>query len=103
MDLIDLRGRIDAVDKQLIELFCERMRLTAAAGVAKFKLGLPLNDDKRELEIRERIAGLADKELAPYVNQFYQALFHLAKQYQVLRPAMGKQPEITDEQIRNRS
>ncbi|MCL1976030.1 MAG: chorismate mutase [Firmicutes bacterium] len=93
MDIIKLRERIDAVDKLLVDLFCERMKLAAEAGVEKFQLGLPLNDDKRELEIRKKIAGLPDKELAPYVNQFYQTLFHLAKEYQILRPAMGKQPE----------
>lgn len=87
MDLSEIRGRIDTVDTQLLELFCERMRLAGAAGAAKNRLGLPLNDDRREREISARAARLAGREFAPYARQFCRALFSITKEYQVYRSA----------------
>jgi chorismate mutase len=98
MFLADIRGCIDMVDEQLIKLFCERMRLVAAAGEAKYRLGLPLSDDAREQEISVRSARLAGKELAPYARQFCQALFKIFKEYQVHQLAMYRRPEAADEQ-----
>jgi len=101
MGMTDIRRRIDVVDNQLTELFCERMRLAAQAGAAKRRLGLPLNDDVREREICMRAAQLAGKELAPYAWQFFKSLFIIAKDYQVHQPALEKQPEADDKQAKS--
>lgn len=100
MNLMDLRGRIDAVDERLVELFCERMRLAGAAGVAKSRLGLPLSDDAREQEISARAAQMAGKKLAPYARQFCKALFTIAKEYQVHQSVIVREPEKEDEPAR---
>ena len=87
MELTNIRGRIDALDNQMLELFCERMRLAAEAGAAKYRLGLPLSDDVREREIIAWAARVAGKDLAPYTRQFCEALFSIAKEYQVYHGA----------------
>lgn len=97
MELAELRGLIDTVDAQLFELFCERMRLVAAVGTAKSKLGLPINDDRREREICSHAVRLAGKELAPYAWQFCRALFTIAKEYQVQQSSANRQKRDTDD------
>jgi len=98
MHLSEIRGHIDSVDDQLIELFCERMRLVTAAGETKSQLGLPLSDDAREQEISARAARLAGTELASYARQFCQALFRIAKEYQVHQSASYRRSGAVDEQ-----
>ncbi len=58
-DLNDLRGRLDGVDRRLVETL--RERLDTVAGIARIKAeGLSfLRDHERESELLERIAGWA--------------------------------------------
>ena len=48
MELSDYRARIDQIDRQLVELFAQRMN--TAAGIAAYKKehGLPVLDPVRE-------------------------------------------------------
>ena len=50
MELSDYRARIDQIDRQLVELFAQRMN--TAAGIAAYKKehGLPVLDPVRERE-----------------------------------------------------
>ena len=57
MDLNDYRLKIDAIDKELLRLFSERMDV--ASEIARFKAenGLPVLDSARE---REQLLAVAD-------------------------------------------
>jgi chorismate mutase len=92
MDLTDIRDRIDEVDEQLVKLLSERIQLAAQASTAKWKQGLPINDNKREQEICVRAAKLAGREFAPYTLRFFQAIFSITKDYQVQRAALDRWP-----------
>lgn len=57
MELSDYRARIDQIDRQLVELFAQRMN--TAAGIAAYKKehGLPVLDPVREREKLLDVAG----------------------------------------------
>src|SRR5689334_22737943 len=64
MDLSTLRDRIDAVDRQIIALLAERLRIVEEVAIAKLEAASPFRDREREerllLRLRERAteAGL---------------------------------------------
>lgn len=70
-ELADLRSKIDAVDRQLIELLAERYALSKAAQAHKAAQGIGAYDAEREramLVERERWA--AEKKLPPVSSIF---------------------------------
>ena len=82
MDLKDLRNEIDAIDEELVKLFCQRMDV--AARVANFKKAnnLPVLDASREEAKIRDVMGKATPEMAEYVRQLYKTLFELSRNYQ---------------------
>ncbi|MDF1564656.1 MAG: bifunctional chorismate mutase/prephenate dehydrogenase [Deltaproteobacteria bacterium] len=64
--LSELRGQIDAIDAQLIQLLVERARLTARVGQVKEAEGLPLYAPEREAALlARRREQAAEAGLAP--------------------------------------
>ncbi|NIQ94657.1 MAG: chorismate mutase [Desulfuromonadales bacterium] len=53
MDIDDIRKRIDALDRQLLEIFNERANLALAIGEIKKEQGIPVYDPNREKRIFE--------------------------------------------------
>lgn len=82
MDLKDLRKEIDAIDEELVKLFCQRMDV--AGRVANFKKAnnLPVLDASREEAKLQDVMGKATPEMAEYVRQLYKTLFELSRNYQ---------------------
>ena len=82
MDLKDLRNEIDAIDEELVKLFCQRMDV--AGRVANFKKAnnLPVLDASREEAKILDVMGKATPEMAEYVRQLYKTLFELSRNYQ---------------------
>lgn len=58
-ELLRLRDRIEAVDRQLIGLIAERVQLALAVGTAKEAAGLPILDPPREAAVVRRAGALA--------------------------------------------
>lgn len=82
-ELTQLRGQIDKVDAQLVQLFEERMALSLKIGEAKRAAGLPVEDLEREKRILEaRAENLSNTELIPYWTKFHKTLIDLSKEYQ---------------------
>ena len=82
MDLDTLRGQIDAVDDQLLELFIQRMEIVKRVAEYKIKNGLPVLHAVREEEILARIAKKAGAAMAPYAADFYRALMAVSRSMQ---------------------
>ena len=82
MDLNELRGQIDKIDDQLVELFCQRMEV--AAGIADFKQAnnLPIFVPGREREKLRDVAKKSRPELENYTRVLYSMLFELSRSYQ---------------------
>ena len=83
MDLTQLRGRIDAIDDELIRLFCRRMDVAAQIADYKKEHGLPILVPARESEKLLDVAEKAGPEMADYAKDLYTTLFRLSREYQV--------------------
>ena len=85
MDLKDLRGQIDKIDDQLVELFAKRMDVAAAIGDYKKEHNLPVFVPAREREKLKDVAEKAGPEMANYTRVLYSMLFELSRSYQSKR------------------
>jgi len=67
--LAELRTRIEALDRSLIDLIAERVQIARAVGAAKRELGVPTLDPAREAAVVRRAgelareAGLGDEDV----------------------------------------
>ncbi|HEX4338261.1 MAG TPA: chorismate mutase [Polyangiaceae bacterium] len=62
-ELESLRLAIDDVDRKLLELMTERVRLVLAVGDFKRARQMPVYDPERERRVLERLASLAEPPL----------------------------------------
>lgn len=61
-DLARIRGEIEQIDRSLIRLIAERVRLARVVGNAKRIAGLPTLDPAREAAVVRRAGALAREE-----------------------------------------
>ncbi len=81
-DLNYLREEIDRVNKELIELFIERMKISEEIGEYKREKGIKIFDSKREDEIiTEAIQGREDK-YKEYIEEFLKELMKMSRDIQ---------------------
>jgi chorismate mutase/prephenate dehydratase len=84
MDLSTLRDRIDAVDRQIIALLAERLRIVEEVATAKLEAASPFRDRQREeallLRLRERAveAGLDPHQ----VERLYRVVMDMSVAHQ---------------------
>jgi len=93
MDIQKLRAEFDALDDQLTELFCKRMRLSAEMAALKKQEGLKTLDREREREILARVCNQAGEGLDMYTRMLYSFLFDLSRAYQTT--LSGVETELT--------
>ena len=62
-ELDALRRAIDDVDRRLLELMAERVRLVLAVGDVKRAHQMPVYDPERERRVLDRLASLAEPPL----------------------------------------
>ena len=68
-ELIGIRDEIERIDRQLIDLIAQRVRLARRVGIVKRNAGLPTLDPPREAAVVRRAgelareAGLADEDV----------------------------------------
>lgn len=80
MDLNQLRNNIDDIDKQILELFMQRMEL--CKGVADYKKAnnLPVFQGGREQQVIDRIKALTnDKELESGTSALFTTIMDISK------------------------
>ncbi len=82
MDLTDYRRQIDAVDTRLVDLFAERMRISAEIGAYKKEHGLAVLNAGREQEKLKAVADASPEDLAGYTRELYSLLMELSRAYQ---------------------
>ena len=82
MELQELRQKIDAIDEELIRLFCQRMEVSKAVGAYKKERSLPIFVPEREQEKLADVAAKAGPEMAGYIKRLYDAIFTLSRDYQ---------------------
>lgn len=87
-ELQDLRRDIDAIDRELVELFRRRMDVTARVGAYKRSRGVPVLDQERERQVLQNKGELAGEALRPAVITLYQTIMALSRRQQ--RDLMGQ-------------
>ena len=85
MDLTEIRQDIDNIDRQLVDLFCQRMALAAQVADYKKANNLPIFVPGRERDILQRVAEQAGPEMDDYARTLYSMLFELSRSYQAKR------------------
>ena len=82
MDIQELRGQIDGIDDQLVQLFSKRMDIAAQIAAYKKENNLPIFAPAREREKLLDVAQKAGPEMANYTRVLYSMLFELSRSYQ---------------------
>jgi monofunctional chorismate mutase len=78
-----LRKEIEAVDKEMLELFIKRMDISYQIGSYKKEHHLPVFDEKREKALLEKQRELLDNEvLWPLYKEFLKEVMRLSKEFQ---------------------
>ncbi len=85
MDLTEIREKIDSIDEQLVQLFCQRMALSAKVADYKKANQMPIFVPAREREILQSVSAKAGPEMANYTRVLYSMLFELSRSYQSKR------------------
>ena len=85
MDIKAFRDQIDNVDKQLVDLFVQRMNLSAQIADYKKEHNMPIYVPGREREKLQDVATQAGPEMENYTRVLYSMLFELSRSYQSKR------------------
>ena len=67
LDLNELRKEIDAVDENMVKLFCRRMEISKKVSDYKAQRGLPVLDAARERQKMVQVTGFAGPEMESYI------------------------------------
>lgn len=81
-ELVQLRSRIDEIDKALLRLFIERMNVVKELAVYKREHGASVLDERREKEILEKMRK-SGGAMEPYVEKLFRMLISLSREYQL--------------------
>ena len=82
MDLEALRKEIDAVDREIIDLFAKRMDIAANIAQYKKENGKAVFDPVREQEKLEVIASLSREDIKDHTVSLFKKLFELSRLHQ---------------------
>lgn len=82
MELSEIRKRIDEVDSKLVDLFVERMALSAQVADYKKENNLPIYVPSREREKLQEVANQAGVDMDNYTRVLYSMIFELSRSYQ---------------------
>ena len=81
-DLQSLRAQIDQIDRQMVELFLQRMDVTRRVGLYKAEHNLPVLDQERERQVLLEKGELAGEALRPAVTTLFQTIMALSRRQQ---------------------
>ena len=99
IDLLQSREKIDAIDKEIVELFERRMEI--ANDVAEYKLstGKKVYDRERELQKLEALQGLASNDFNRHaVSELFTQIMSISRKWQYSRLASYNK-NLTFEQV----
>jgi chorismate mutase/prephenate dehydratase len=82
MDLYELRGQIDGIDDELVQLFCRRMEVAEQIAEYKRQNDLPILAPAREREKLRDISQKAGSDMANYARVLYSMIFELSRSHQ---------------------
>ena len=79
----ELRSSIESIDKQMADLFEQRMEISGQVAEYKKEHGLPILDKEREKVLIAKNAGyLKNKDFEVYYKDFIESILTISKNYQ---------------------
>ena len=86
LDLEALRGEIDGIDRELVDLLVKRLQVTEEVAKWKKEQNRPVYDAKREKELLNRVESLGGETYGSYIRTLYESLTSLSRtnQHRVL-------------------
>ena len=81
-DLKELRGKIDSIDAQLVDLFKQRMAVSRDIAAYKKEHSLPTLDAGRERALLAKVGTQAGEELAEYTESVFRSILAAGRSYQ---------------------
>ena len=96
--LTDSRAAIDRIDRALVQLFCERMQVSADVAEYKRAVGMAVTDAARERALLSKVSELAGEEMEENVRTLYATILAISKAYQHerLNTSSKLEKKITD-------
>ncbi len=82
MNLEELRARIDSIDSQMVQLFCQRMETAGQIAAYKKENNLPVQAPGRERELLASIANQAGEDMAEYAEAVYKTILSVSRSHQ---------------------
>ena len=74
--IAELRGQIDEIDRQLIELFERRMDVAREIGAVKREHNLGIRNERREMEVKANCRAYLQKRPVPGLRPVYDEVRH---------------------------
>lgn len=87
IDLLECRGEIDRIDKEIVRLFQKRMKVSERVAEYKIDTGKPVLDPERERQKLKTLGELADSDFNRLgVQELFQQIMAISRkrQYQLL-------------------
>ena len=81
-ELEQLRGDIDAIDRQIVDLMKQRMETVAQVAEYKKANNIPVLDTGRERALLSKVGQEAGEELADYIQSMYRAIMAASRSYE---------------------
>ncbi|MCR5297302.1 MAG: prephenate dehydratase [Clostridiales bacterium] len=89
MDLQELREKMNRIDRDLVDLYLERMETAQAIGAWKRENGVPVYDPARERELMDSVAAQAGGENEDGVRAMFSFLVSQSRTRQLLDEGKG--------------
>ncbi len=82
-DLLILRDKIDAIDKQIVSLYTERMEVCKEVAEFKIETGKKVFDKVREAEKIEKVKGMVDSDFHKHaVQELFEQIMSISRKMQ---------------------
>ena len=89
MDLQQLREKMNRIDREMVDLYLERMKTAETIGAWKRENGVPVYDPARERDLLDRVASLAGSEHENGVRALFGFLISQSRTRQLLDEGRG--------------
>ena len=99
MKLLELRNKIDEIDRQIVDLFIRRMNTSAEVAEYKREHGMQVLDASRERALLNKISELSGKDFEEYSRALYSTILELSRSYQYKR--LGGESAVYSEITKN--
>nr|WP_314465746.1 prephenate dehydratase [uncultured Clostridium sp.] len=83
LDLLEIREQLDGIDREIVELFEKRMRLSGEVAEFKIETGKPVYDKEREMQKIDSVTGMVeDGFMKQAVSELFTQMMTISRHYQ---------------------